>query len=38
VTVVITVHSSEDTVLIDDRWEAVTAAGLAVAGLAGSPS
>ena len=38
-----TVGSSEGTVVIDDRWEAVTAADLAAAGLAaarraGSPS
>jgi hypothetical protein len=43
VTVVITVGSSEGTVVIDDRWEAVTAAEVAAAGLAaprraGSPS
>jgi len=34
VTVVMTVHSSEGTVLIDDQWERVTAVELAAAGVA----
>jgi hypothetical protein len=38
VTVVMAVHRCEGSVLIDDRWEAVTAAGLAAARRAGSPS
>jgi hypothetical protein len=38
VTVVMTVHSSEGTVLINYQWETVTGAGLAAARRAGSPS
>jgi len=38
VTVVMTVPNSEGTVLIDYQWERVTAAELAAARRAGSPS
>jgi hypothetical protein len=38
VTVVMTVHGSEGTVLIDDQWEAVTDVELAAARRAGSPA
>jgi hypothetical protein len=38
VTVVMTVHGSEGTVLIDDQWEAVTDVELVAARRAGSPS
>lgn len=38
VTVVMAVHSSEGTVLINYQWETVTGAGLAAARRAGSPS
>jgi|HubBroStandDraft_3_1064219.scaffolds.fasta_scaffold1034440_2 hypothetical protein len=38
VSVVMAVHGCEGSVLIDDRWEAVTAAGRAAARRAGSPS
>jgi hypothetical protein len=38
VSVVMAVHGCEGTVLIDDRWETVTAAGLVAVRRAGSPS
>jgi hypothetical protein len=38
VSVVMTVYRSEGAVVIDYRWETVTAAGLAAARRAGSPS
>jgi hypothetical protein len=38
VSVVVAVYRSEGAVLIDDRWEAMRAAELAVARRAGSPS
>jgi hypothetical protein len=38
VTVVMTVHSSEGTVLINYQWQTMTAAELAAARRAGSPS
>jgi hypothetical protein len=38
VTVVVTVHGCEGTVLIDDRWQTLIGAGLAAARRAGSPS
>jgi hypothetical protein len=38
VIVVVTVPSSEGTVLIDDRWQTLTGVGLAAARRAGSPS
>jgi hypothetical protein len=38
VTVVVAVYRSEGAVVIDYRWEAVTAAGLAAARRAGPPS
>jgi hypothetical protein len=36
--VVMTVHRSEGTVVIEYRWQTVTAAGLAAARRAGPPS
>jgi hypothetical protein len=38
VSVVVTIHGSEGTVLINYQWETVTGAGLAAARRAGSPS
>jgi hypothetical protein len=38
VSVVVAVYRSEGAVLIDDRWQTVTAAGLAAARRAGPPS